>query len=70
MEYRRQNMYNHMVWRAGSVVSPFYAILLGLTVGNDSFEIIVLLFYRKKICFRAVEVHKSNQCQFSPSAAC
>ena len=30
MEYRLQRMYNHIVGRAASVVSPFYLILLGL----------------------------------------
>ena len=29
MEYRLQSMYNHMVGRAASFVSPFYSILLG-----------------------------------------
>ena len=29
MEYRLQSMYNHMVERVPSVVSPFYFILLG-----------------------------------------
>ena len=28
MKYRLQSMYNHMVGRAASVVSPFYSILL------------------------------------------
>ena len=33
MEYRRlQSMYAHMVGRAATVVSPFYFILLGLTL--------------------------------------
>ena len=29
MEYRLQSMYNHMVGRTASVVSPFYSILPG-----------------------------------------
>ena len=29
MEYRLQCMYNHMVGRAASVVSPFYSLLPG-----------------------------------------
>ena len=29
MEYRLQSMYNHMVGRAASFVSPFYSIILG-----------------------------------------
>ena len=29
MKYRLQSMYNHMVGRAASFVSPFYSILLG-----------------------------------------
>ena len=29
MEYLLQSMYNHMVGRAGSILSPFYSILLG-----------------------------------------
>ena len=32
MEYRLQIMYNHMVGRAESVISPFYFILLGLSM--------------------------------------
>ena len=31
MEYRLQSMYNHMIGRAASVVSPLYSILLGST---------------------------------------
>jgi len=30
MEYRLQSMYNHMVGRTVSVVSPFYSLLPGL----------------------------------------
>ena len=29
MEYRLQSMYNHMVGRTASVVSPFYSLLPG-----------------------------------------
>ena len=29
MKYRLQSMYNHMVGRAASGISPFYFILLG-----------------------------------------
>ena len=32
MEYRLQSMYNHMVGRAASVLSPFYSILLDCTI--------------------------------------
>ena len=31
MKYRLQSMYNHMVGRAASVVSPFYSILLNFS---------------------------------------
>ena len=29
MEYRLQSMYNHMVGRTASVISPFYSLLPG-----------------------------------------
>ena len=32
MEYCLQSIYNHMVWRAGSILSPFYSILLDLNL--------------------------------------
>ena len=30
MEYRLQSMYNHMVGRTASVISPFYSLLPGI----------------------------------------
>ena len=30
MEYRLQSIYNHMVGRTASVISPFYSLLSGL----------------------------------------
>ena len=32
MDYRLQSMYDHIVGRATSVVSPFYSILLGMSI--------------------------------------
>ena len=39
MEYRLQSMYNHMVGRVVSVLSPFYLILLvdSTELGNGKF---------------------------------
>jgi len=35
MEYRLQSMYNHMVGRTASVISPFYSLLPGLNRRKD-----------------------------------
>ena len=43
MEYRLLSMSNHMVWRAASVVSPFYSILLALGLGKAYYWIIINL---------------------------
>ena len=51
MEYRLQSMYNHMVERAASVISPFYFILLGL-----GFQVTL---HRKRF------INDSQQCPFN-----
>ena len=47
MKYRLQSMYDHIVGRAASVVSPFYSILPGLYLPSILYSqgYISLLFY-------------------------
>ena len=54
MEYRLQIVYNNMVGRAASVISPFYFILLGKGQDTNSFKMILntLHFFKQfYFCF-------------------